>query len=43
VVISTHPEERSLWLGQGVVLKARRTYALPITHIVSHVPTPVGS
>jgi GABA permease len=43
LVISTHPEDRSVWLGQGVVTKARRTYALPITHIVSHTSVPVGS
>ncbi len=45
LVISTHPEDRSVWLGEGVVSKARRTYALPLTHIVAeHVrePEPTG-
>jgi len=35
IVISTHPESRSPWLGQDVVGKARSTYHLPVRHIVA--------
>jgi len=43
IVISTHPPERSRWLEQGVVDKARERIDLPITHVVvdlSAVGTP---
>lgn len=35
VVISTHPEERSTWLRQGVVAQARKRYhEITIEHVV---------
>jgi hypothetical protein len=34
IVISTHPESRSLWLEKGVVDRARQDIDLPITHVV---------
>jgi hypothetical protein len=34
IVISTHPPERSHWLENGVVERARREIDLPITHVV---------
>jgi GABA permease len=38
IVISTLPEERSNWLHQDLVERARRKYGVPVRHIVSHVP-----
>lgn len=34
IVISTHPPQRSRWLEQGVVDKAREQIDLPISHVV---------
>jgi GABA permease len=34
IVISTHPPERSHWLEDGVVERARAEIDLPITHVV---------
>jgi hypothetical protein len=34
VVISTHPEGRSVWLERGVVRAARERFDVPITHVV---------
>jgi hypothetical protein len=34
VIISTHPEGRSLWLERGVVAAARARFDVPITHVV---------
>jgi hypothetical protein len=34
IVISTHPPERSHWLEQGVVDRAREEIDLPVTHVV---------
>jgi len=34
IVISTHPPDRSRWLEQGVVERAREEIDLPITHVV---------
>ncbi|HEY5977417.1 MAG TPA: hypothetical protein VIT85_06125 [Solirubrobacterales bacterium] len=34
IVISTHPEDRSIWLEKGVVDRAREEIDLPITHVV---------
>ena len=34
VVISTHPPERSKWLEQDVVEKARARLSMPVTHLV---------
>jgi hypothetical protein len=34
IIISTHPEGRSLWLERGVVTAARERFDVPITHVV---------
>ena len=34
VIISTHPEGRSVWLEKGVVSAARERFDVPITHVV---------
>ena len=34
ILISTHPEGRSHWLEQDLISKARRRFAVPITHVV---------
>ncbi|HYC82133.1 MAG TPA: hypothetical protein VEB65_10125 [Solirubrobacterales bacterium] len=34
VVISTHPPQRSRWLERGVVARAEKDLALPVTHVV---------
>jgi GABA permease len=34
IVISTHPPERSRWLEEGVVVRARERIDLPIAHVV---------
>lgn len=34
VIISTHPEGRSLWLERGIVRGARERFDVPITHVV---------
>jgi GABA permease len=34
IIISTHPEHRSVWLEKGVVERAREEIDLPITHVV---------
>jgi hypothetical protein len=34
VIISTHPEGRSVWLERGVVRAARERFDVPITHVV---------
>src|SRR5215218_2093197 len=34
IIISTHPEGRSLWLERGVVKAARERFDVPITHVV---------
>jgi hypothetical protein len=34
IVISTHPPDRSRWLEQGVVERAREEIELPIAHVV---------
>jgi GABA permease len=41
IVISTHPEERSQWLRQDIVERARSKYGLPIRHIVPRVPVEI--
>jgi GABA permease len=38
IVISTLPEERSNWLRQDIVERARHKYGVAVRHIVSHVP-----
>jgi hypothetical protein len=34
IIISTHPEGRSLWLERGIVRGARERFDVPITHVV---------
>jgi hypothetical protein len=34
IIISTHPEGRSLWLERGIVTRARARFDVPITHVV---------
>lgn len=34
IIISTHPEGRSLWLERGIVRAARERFDVPITHVV---------
>jgi GABA permease len=41
IVISTLPEERSNWLRQDIVVKAREKYGIPVRHVVSRVPMEV--
>jgi GABA permease len=41
IVISTHPEERSAWLRQDIVERARRKYSVPVRHVVSFVPAEI--
>lgn len=43
ILICTHPQERSTWLRQDVVTKARASYPIPVHHIVSHAPALVQS
>jgi hypothetical protein len=35
IIISTHERERSNWLEEGVVERARTAYGLPVTHVVA--------
>jgi hypothetical protein len=39
IIISTHPEGRSLWLERGVVRSARERFDVPITHVVVDLET----
>lgn len=39
ILISTHPPDRSRWLENGVVDKARERIDLPITHVVVDLAT----
>ena len=41
IVISTHPEERSNWLRQGLVERAKSKYGVPVRHIISRVPAEI--
>jgi GABA permease len=38
IVISTHPLARSRWLKKDLVESARKKFARPVVHVVSHVP-----
>lgn len=38
IVISTHPVARSHWLKRDLVEQARKKFARPVVHVVSHVP-----
>jgi hypothetical protein len=42
LIISTHPPERSRWLEQGVVERARREVPLPVTHVVVDLQAEAG-
>ena len=42
LIISTHPPERSRWLEQGVVERARREVPLPVTHVVVDLRAEAG-
>jgi GABA permease len=35
LIIATHPQERSQWLAQDVVERARERFGLPTTHVVA--------
>jgi GABA permease len=37
IVISTHPAERSGWLKKDLIEQARKKFARPVVHVVSHV------
>jgi GABA permease len=37
IVISTHPPMRSRWLRKDLVEQVRRSVAIPVVHVVSHV------
>jgi hypothetical protein len=37
IVISTHPVARSRWLKKDLVERARKKFARPVVHVVSHV------
>jgi hypothetical protein len=39
IIISTHPEGRSLWLERGIVAAARERFDVPITHVVVDLET----
>ena len=41
IVVSTHPEERSQWLRQDIVERAKSNYGLPIRHIISRMPVEI--
>jgi GABA permease len=41
VVISTHPEGRSVWLANNIVRETERRFGIPVRHVVSHVPASV--
>jgi GABA permease len=37
IVISTHPVARSRWLKKDLVESARKKFARPVVHVISHV------
>jgi GABA permease len=37
IVISTHPLARSRWLKKDLVEQARKKFARPVVHVISHV------
>jgi GABA permease len=43
IVISTHPVARSRWLKRDLVEQARKKFARPVVHVVSHVPENVSA
>ena len=42
IIISTHPPERSRWLEQGVVERARNEIPRPVTHVVVDLEAEAG-
>jgi hypothetical protein len=42
IIISTHPPDRSRWLENGVVERARREIELPVTHVVVDLKAEAG-
>ena len=42
IIISTHPPERSRWLEQGVVERARNEIPRPVTHVVVYLEAEAG-
>jgi len=43
IIISTHPPDRSRWLENGVVERARREIELPVTHVVVDLGAEAGA
>jgi GABA permease len=43
IVISTHPVARSRWLKKDLVESARKKFARPVVHVVSHVSENVSA
>jgi hypothetical protein len=43
IIISTHPPDRSRWLENGVVERARREIELPVTHVVVDLEAEAGA
>ena len=41
IVISTHPQERSVWLRQDIVEQVRRKYSVPVRHVISVAPAEI--
>jgi GABA permease len=37
IVISTHPETRSRWLRKDLLEHVRKSFEIPVVHVVSHV------
>lgn len=37
IVISTHPPTRSRWLRKDFVERVRKSFGIPVVHVVSHV------
>ena len=43
ILVATHPEGRSSWLGGDVVARARARFAVPVLHVVVHATDGGGS
>ena len=43
IVVATQPSDRTNWLEQGVVERARRLYDTPVTHLVVEAASPSAS
>lgn len=42
IIISTHPPQRSRWLGQDLVAKTARRFGRDVHHIVAETTVPAG-